>query len=49
MKKMRYKVALLKRKYHIWQRARIERKLSRLRKRLLDIVAEEANHDTIRP
>lgn len=41
MKKMRYKVALWKRKYHLWRRARIERRLSRLRKRLLDILAEE--------
>lgn len=41
MKKMRYKVALWKRKYHLWQRARIERKLSVLRKKMLELLAEE--------
>lgn len=41
MKKMRYKVALWKRKYHLWQRARVERKLSALRTKLLDILQAE--------
>ena len=41
MKKLRFKVALLKRQLHLWQRARIERKLSVLRKKMLDLLAEE--------
>lgn len=41
MKKLRFKVALWKRKYHLWQRARVERKLSALRTKLLDILQAE--------
>jgi hypothetical protein len=41
MKKIRYKIALLKRKFHLRQKARVERKLFALRKRLLDISAVE--------
>jgi len=41
MKKIRYKIALLKRKFHLWQKARVERKLFTLRKKLLDILTED--------
>ena len=41
MEKLRFKVALWKRQFHLWQRERIERKLSVLRKKMLDLLAEE--------
>lgn len=41
MKKLRFKVALWKRQFHLWQRARIERKLSVLKKKMLDLLAED--------
>lgn len=41
MKKLRFKVALWKRKYHLRKRARVERKLSALRTKLLDILQAE--------
>ena len=41
MKKIRYKIALLKRKFHLWQKERVEKKLFTLRKRLLDILTED--------
>lgn len=41
MKKLKFKIALWKRQFHLWQRVRIERKLSILRKKMLDLLAEE--------
>lgn len=41
MKRLRFKVALWKRKYHLWQLARVKRKLSALRTKLLDILQAE--------
>lgn len=38
---LRFKFALWKRKYHLWQKARVERKLSTLRTKLLDILQAE--------